>query len=143
MANDEDRPPLSEAQLEIMGIVWKRGEATSPEVWRDLEPRRAVSRNTVQTLMSRLVEKGWLLAAPRGRSVLYRPTAPRDRTLGAIVGRLVETAFGGRVEGLVMALLDGRGVSPEEAERIRALIDAAGEPSASADRLPDPEDGGA
>jgi hypothetical protein len=41
------------------------------------------------------------------------------------VRRLVDTAFGGSAEGMVMALLQGRGVSKEEAERIRAMIDRA------------------
>jgi predicted transcriptional regulator len=42
-----------------------------------------------------------------------------------MVRKLVDTAFGGSAEGLVIALLDGRGVSRDEAERIRAMIDRA------------------
>jgi BlaI family transcriptional regulator, penicillinase repressor len=119
-------PPLSEAQLEIMNVVWERGEATVAEVWKALAGRRRVARNTVQTLMARLEEKGWLLCQAEGHAFRYRAAAPREATLGALVRKLVDTAFAGSAEGLVVALLDGRGVSKDEAERIRAMIDRAG-----------------
>lgn len=118
-------PALSEAQLEIMGVVWSRGEATVAEVWAALRGRRGVARNTVQTLMARLEERGWLLRRDEGRGVRYRAARPREATLGAMVRRLVDTAFEGSAEGLVLALLDGRGVSEAEAGRIRAMIDRA------------------
>ena len=44
-----DLPPLSEAQLEIMNIVWDRGKATVRDVWRALARRRPLARNTVST----------------------------------------------------------------------------------------------
>ena len=50
---------------------------------------------------------------------------PREATLGTMVRRLIDTAFGGSAEGLVMALLHGRGVSKEEAREIKKLIDRA------------------
>ena len=53
------------------------------------------------------------------------PPVPRDATLGTMISRLVQTAFGGSAEGLMVALLHDRGVSKEEAARIRAMIDQA------------------
>ena len=108
-----------------MNLVWDRGEATVAEVWKALGERRKVARNTVQTLMARLEERGWLIASDEGHAFRYRAARPRDATLGAMVRRLVDTAFGGSAEGLVLALLDGRGVSADEAGRIRAMVDRA------------------
>lgn len=121
----EPQAPLSEAQLEIMNVVWARGEATVGEVWKALAGRRKVARNTVQTLMVRLEEKGWLLCRDEGHAFRYLAARPREATLGAMVRKLVDTAFEGSAEGLVLALLDGRGVSKDEAGRIRAMIDRA------------------
>ena len=73
--------------------------------------------------MARLEEKGWLLCRDEGHAFRYRAASPRGATLGAMVRKLVETAFEGSAEGLVLALLDGRGVSKDEAKRIRAMID--------------------
>ena len=118
-------PPLSEAQMEIMNVVWDRGEATVADVWKALSARRKVARNTVLTMITRLEEKGWLSRDAEGHAFRYRAAVPREATLGTMVRRLVDTAFGGSAEGLVMALLHGRGVSKEEARRIRKMIDRA------------------
>lgn len=125
MTPQDSRPPLSEAQLEIMNVVWDRGEATVADVWKAVAARRKVSRNTVLTMLTRLEEKGWLSCDEEGHAFRYRATVPREVTLGTMIGRLVDTAFGGSAEGLVMALLHGRGVSREEARRIRTMISRA------------------
>src|SRR5262245_5032951 len=118
-------PPLSPAQLEIMHVVWERGEVTVAEVWKELAAHRPVARNTVQTVMTRLEEKGWLPSRTDTHAFRYRAAAPRASALGALVRRLVDTAFAGSAEGLVLALLDGRGVTKAEAQKIRSLIDRA------------------
>lgn len=116
-------PRLSDAQIEIMNVVWDRGEVTVADVWKALASRRKVARNTVLTMITRLEEKGCLNRDDAGHAFRYKAAVPRDTTLGTVVRRLVDTAFGGSAEGLVMALLQGRGVSKEEAARIRAIID--------------------
>jgi BlaI family penicillinase repressor len=126
MAEPDPLPPLSEAQIEIMNVVWNRGEVTVADVWKALSARRTVARNTVLTMITRLEEKGWLCRDDAGHAFRYRAAVPREATLGTMIRRLVDTAFGGSAEGLVMALLHDRGVSKEEAKRIRAMIDRAG-----------------
>jgi predicted transcriptional regulator len=118
-------PPLAEGQLEIMNVVWERGEVTVGEVWKALSGRRRVARNTVQTLLGRLKDRGWLLSRTDGHAHRYRAAVPRGDALRGMARRLVDLAFGGSTEGLLAALLGRRGVSAEEAERIRALIDQA------------------
>jgi predicted transcriptional regulator len=126
MAKAKDElPALSEAQLEIMHVVWDGGEVTVTDVWNVLAGRRPVARNTVLTLMDRLEKKGWLKRRADGQAHYYTAAAPRAATLGQVVHRLVDAAFAGSAEALVLALLEGRGVSDEEARRIRQLIDKA------------------
>lgn len=115
--------PLSDAQLEIMDVVWELGEATVAQVREVLAERRAVARNTVQTQLTRLESKGWLTHDERDGAFVYRATRPRRPTLAGIVDRMIDRAFGGAADELVLALLHGRGVTPEEAERIRRMID--------------------
>ncbi len=125
MAGHESLPPLSEAQLEIMHVVWERGEATVADVWKVLSARRTVARSTVVTMLMRLEEKGWLRCDQEGHAFRYKATLPREATLGTVVERLVDTAFGGSAEGLVLALLHDRGISKEEARKIKKMIDRA------------------
>ena len=93
------------------------------DVWQDLTARREIARNTVLTVIDRLAKRGWLQKKPVGNTHLYQATVPRGQALGGVVERMVETAFSGSADRMVMALLDGRGVSKEEAAKIRQLID--------------------
>jgi len=120
-----DAAAPSRAQLAIMQVVWDRGEATVAEVWKTLSGARPVARNTIQTMMTRLEEKGWLHSRAEGRAFLFRATRTREEVLGGMVKRLVDSAFGGSAEGLILTLLKERGVSPDEAKRIRKMIDGA------------------
>ena len=118
-------PPLSDAQLEIMNVVWDGGTVTFAQVRDRLLVKRPIARNTVQTMMTRLEQKGWLRHRRNGKSFVYSPTVERATTLRGMVASLVEAAFAGSADDLVMALLDGRGISDEEAKRIRKMIDEA------------------
>ena len=117
--------PLAEGQLEIMEIVWERGEVTVAEVWKTLAARRKVARNTVLTVLQRLVEHGWLLCRTDSHAHRYRAAVAREATLRTMAQRLVDVFFAGSTEGLLAALLNQRKVSSAEATRIRALIDRA------------------
>jgi BlaI family transcriptional regulator, penicillinase repressor len=125
MAKKDPLPPLSEAQLEILHVIWKRGEATVGDVWTELSQRRPIARNTVQTMIVRLEDKGWLKHRAEGHTFLYRATQPAHAVRRKMTRRLVETLFHGSTEGLLLALLEKESLSPEEAERIRAAIDQA------------------
>ncbi len=117
-------PPLSEAQLEIMEIVWERGEVTVAAVWKTLAERRSLTRNTVQTLMSRLDNRGWLRHRADGKTFYFRAAHPQKAAQRQLLQKLIQSAFGGAAEGLVMTLLSN-GVSTEEAQRIRDMIEKA------------------
>ena len=118
---------LTPAQLEIMSIFWEHGELGVAQVWRMLAEKRPVARNTVQTMLTRLVERGWLRSRAEGNAFYFRASHPRKSALRGILGQLVDTAFGGSTSGLVMALLENRQLPAEEAERIRKMIDEAQE----------------
>jgi len=122
MAKSKLPPSLSETQFEIMNVVWDRGEATVGHIWRTLSAQRSVARNTIQTMIVRLEEKGWLRHRSEGNAFVYSATVPRQTTLRHMVRQLVDTAFAGSAEGLVMTLLEDRGLSPAEAERIRRML---------------------
>ena len=113
-----DPNPLTKAQREIMEIVWERGEATVSEVRKRLAVKREVARNTVQTMMVRLEERGWLTHREDGRTFVYSAKRPRKASLGAKVVQMIDRFFAGSPEEMVSALIEYRGLSPDEAQRI-------------------------
>ncbi len=122
MGRLEDLPPLSEAQIELMSVLWQKGECSVTEVLEVLQQRREVSRNTVQTTLSRLENKGWLTHRELSGIFIYSPTVTRESSQRKAVKRLLESTFGGSAEGLVLALLGSGQVTEAEMERIRKLI---------------------
>ena len=119
-------PPLSEAQLEIINVVWDQGTATVGQVLKVLSKRRSISRNTVSTMVTRLEDKGWLRHRIVEGTFLYSATHPREKVLPRMVHRLVDAAFQGSAEGLVLSLLEGGRLSADEVERIKAMLEKAG-----------------
>ena len=117
--------PLSPAQLEIMEIVWDKGEVAAVEVRQLLANERELARETVRTMLERMEDKGWLKHRAVGRTFFYSAAVPREATAGQKVIELIDTVCGGSPERLMTALLDYRGLSAEEAARIEALIKQA------------------
>ena len=121
----KNKAPLSRAQREVMEVIWDLGEAGVLEVTQAINQQRPIARNTVRTLMERMEEKGWLRHRSEGRSYIYSATVPREESLGQRVMDMVDKACGGNPEKLMMALMQYRGLSDEEASRIRAMLDDA------------------
>ncbi|MEX2137858.1 MAG: BlaI/MecI/CopY family transcriptional regulator [Pirellulales bacterium] len=118
-----DTSPLTAAQREIMEIVWERGEVNVADVREALSAKRDVARNTVQTMMVRLEDRGWLTHREAGRSFVYSARRARKVSLGAKVSQMVDRLFAGSPEEMVTALIEYRGLTPSEADRIREMID--------------------
>ena len=118
-------PGLSQSQREIMEIVWDCGEVSAIEVRDILSKKRDLAKNTVRTLLDRMEEKGWLKHREDGRTYLYSAAQPREASIGQKVLEVVEHVCGGSPEELVTALLDYRGLSPQELKRIRTMLDEA------------------
>lgn len=125
MSDEWELPTLSESQHEIMNVVWDRSECSVADVWKILNERRGITRNTVHTLIVRLEEKGWLTHRDGDGSsggFVYSPTVSREETQQRCVRRMIETVFDGSAEGLVLTLLCSGGLSKGEADRIRRRI---------------------
>jgi predicted transcriptional regulator len=118
---------LTPVQIEIMDLFWDHGELGVAQVWKLLGERRPIARNTVQTMLSRLAEKGWLQSRAEGNAFYFRAARPRKSALSKIAGQLVDTVFAGSASRLFATLLESRRISPDEAQRIRELIDRAEE----------------
>ena len=115
-------PGLSQSQREIMEIVWERGEVSAVDVREILSKKRDLAKNTVRTLLDRMEEKGWLKHREDGRSYLYSAKVPRTVSLGARVSQMVDQYFTGSPEEMVTALIEYRGLTSQEAGRIREMI---------------------
>ena len=112
----------TERELEILKILWNRGEATVREVYDQMSRDSPVVQNTVQSFLRTMEEKGLVRHRVDGRTFIYAPTVERHRTAQGLVSRLLQRAFDGAVDQFVQSLLSLRRASPEELAKLEELI---------------------
>jgi predicted transcriptional regulator len=122
MKNDAVTRP-TEAELEILQILWKHGPCTVRFVNDQLNQKRTVGYTTTLKIMQLMFEKKLLERDESTRSHLYRATVKEKETQGLLLDRFLETAFGGSALKLVMQALGNHKASTEEISQIRDLLD--------------------
>ena len=115
---------LSPANLEIMKIIWRLGEASVSDVFEAVNSRRKdkLRRTTIQVQMNRLEEYGWLKHREVGRTHHFRAVRGRQRTERDIINDLKNRLFGGSRIELVKSLIDESDLEPEEIAELRELL---------------------
>ena len=113
---------LSDAELELMAVLWARSPLAASEVIAAAPSERDWSATTVKTMLARLVEKGALETKADGRRFLYSPTVARDSIAADQAGRLVDRLFGGRLSPLVAQLAASRDLSDDDIAELEALV---------------------
>jgi BlaI family transcriptional regulator, penicillinase repressor len=119
-----DVPRPTDAELEILNVLWQRGAATVREVHEELGARKASGYTTVLKTLQIMTEKGLVERDESQRAHLYRARLAQDETRRQLLDDLLARAFDGSATKLVMQALSGRGASAEELTEIRALLDA-------------------
>ena len=119
---------LTDLQLEIMSVLWARGEATVAQVHDAVGERLGLARKTVGTLLFRLEGQGVLAHREEGREYVYRASVTRDEVERATIGNVLRRLFRGDVAAMVSHALEAEEVDPRDVERLRRLLDAYPEP---------------
>ena len=115
--------PLTEAELEIMHVVWELGAATVRQVHDVLAPRRNVAYTTVMTMLGLLAKKGHLKREESGKAFVYRPAHPKGRVVSKMLDDFVSRVFHGSARPLVLALLKDRKISRRDLDEIARLAE--------------------
>ncbi|HEV2148595.1 MAG TPA: BlaI/MecI/CopY family transcriptional regulator [Longimicrobiaceae bacterium] len=118
----KDLSQMTDLQLEIMDVLWVRGEATVADVHDALVERTGLARKTIGTLLGRLEKQGMLAHRENGREFVYRATVPRSGVARATVDNVVSRVFRGDVAAMVSHVLEAGEVREGDVERIRELL---------------------
>jgi predicted transcriptional regulator len=118
------RPPRpTDAELEILTVLWSIGPATVREVHEVIRRRRPAQYSTVLKFMQIMAEKGLVRREEKQRAHIYEAARPREWTQRQLAGDLLERAFGGSAKALLMGALSARKASKEELAELRKLLD--------------------
>jgi len=116
-------PRPTDAELEILKVLWRRGPSTVREVFETLGESKTTGYTTVLKLMQIMAEKGLVVRDESERAHRYEPAAPEDETQRRLVGDLLRKAFDGSAKKLVMQALSTERASAEELSEIRRMLD--------------------
>lgn len=120
---DRDKPLLTDAELELMLILWNLQEGTVHDVLAALPKKRTMAYTTASTIIRILEKKGFVKSRKQGKAHIYSPMltkqAYESRTLGHVVGRLFENT----PSALVARLIDDNNLSKDDIKALKKLLD--------------------
>jgi BlaI family transcriptional regulator, penicillinase repressor len=118
-------PALTDAEAQVMGVLWQVNTASVGDVVTALKETRAVTYSTVQTILRILEKKGYVSHDKVARAFVYRPVVDKRQARRRALRHLVSRLFEGSPSLLVLNVLEDEGIDPTERERLRALIERA------------------
>src|SRR4028118_1697254 len=118
---------VTDRELEILKILWARGESSVREVQEDLNKTSGpVAYSTAQTLLNITeAKKGLVRHVVQGRTFIYIPKKSSDRTIRELTKRFVDRVFDGALDRVMVALLDSKPPRPDELARPRRRLAGA------------------
>ena len=120
MARELPRP--TDAELEILTILWSRGPSSVREVHETISRRRPAQYSTVLKFLQIMAEKGLVCRNKEQRAHIYEAAQPREWTQRQLAGDLLERAFGGNPAQMLIGALSARKSSKRELAEMRELL---------------------
>ena len=115
-------PKPTEAELEILQVLWQEGPSTVRAVHDKLAEKKDIGYTTTLKNMQNMAQKGMLSRDEAVRSHIYKAEIQQKETQKMLLDRFLDNTFGGSAMNMVMQALGNRKTSKEELQQIKALI---------------------
>ena len=113
---------ISDAEWQVMKIIWMQGEQTSTDLIRVLAERFDWSKSTIQTLLARLVEKECLTRKKEGKFFVYSALLTLDQSRDLLVQDIKEKVCSRRIKNLLADLITECDFTQADLEDLEAVI---------------------
>lgn len=118
------QPLLGEREMDLLDTLWRVGPSTAAEVQGRLRARGIdLAYNSVQTMLSRLYEKGVVRRSLEGRAYRYEAADRQESVVRGMVQKITGRFFGGSAGRLAAHLVEESGLKPEDLDRLEELIE--------------------
>jgi len=118
-----DPPRPTDAELEILTVLWSRGPSTVRDVHETIARRKPTQYTTVLKLLQIMAEKGLVQRDETQRAHIYSSSQTQEWTQRQLAGDLLQRAFGGSAKSLLLGALSARRASPEELAELRRFLE--------------------
>jgi len=120
-------PKISEAEWQVMKVLWKSSPATANDIVKKLSGKTHWKRETIRTLINRLVQKKALAFEKKGRQYHYFPLVTESECVKAETKSFLKRFGKSSVEPILAAFVEEENLSPERIRRLRRILKEAAE----------------
>jgi BlaI family transcriptional regulator, penicillinase repressor len=113
---------LTEAELRLMKILWKRGESSVAELVAALSAKKTLAYTSILTTVKILEDKGYVTHRKIGRAFLYTPVVEEDEASNSALRHILHRFFNNSREQLLVSVLGDEDVTAEELQRLKQRI---------------------
>lgn len=115
-------PQISEAEFEVMKIIWKYAPISTNEITEMLTQTTTWSPKTIQTLIKRLVNKKVLTYEKQSRVFVYTPLVKESDYIGQESNSLLERFYNGDITAMLSAYIENDRLSEDDIDSLRSLL---------------------
>lgn len=120
---ESNLPRPTDAELEILNVLWRRGPSTVREVFETIGETKQTGYTTVLKFMQIMSEKGLVRRDESERAHRYEAALAKEETQRQLIGDLLQRAFDGSARKLVLQALSTERASADELAEIRSMLD--------------------
>ncbi|SHH06500.1 BlaI/MecI/CopY family transcriptional regulator [Pedobacter caeni] len=113
----------TESELEILQILWEKGNCTVREVHEILEKNKEAGYTTTLKLMQIMSEKGLVIRDTSSKTHIYKALVNQQKTEQHLVNKMIDNVFNGSAARLVMQALGNHSASQDEIDSIKKYLD--------------------
>ncbi len=113
----------TESELEILQVLWQKGQATVREVHEELSATKDAGYTTTLKLMQIMNEKGLVTRDDSSKTHIYQANVSKEKTQQHLVSKMMNTLFDGSASQLVMRALGGSKPGKKEIAEIQKILD--------------------
>lgn len=118
----KELPQISEAEFEVMKIVWKYAPINTNEITDHLLQTTNWSPKTIQTLIKRLTTKGALTYEKQGRIFVYTPAIQEQKYLEQKSSSFLKRYYDGNITAMLASYIESDGLSQDELDTLRTML---------------------
>lgn len=115
---------ISESELEVMQVLWKNGESTSIDIVKEVAKKKEWKSNTIMTLVSRLVSKGFIeVIRDKGALLLYKPVISEYNYKSKETNNFIDRMYEGSLNNMLVAFAKSKQLTKQDLQDLMKLID--------------------
>ena len=119
----KELPKISDAEWEVMKIIWNKEEVTSGEIISELQEKSEWKASTIKSLISRLLNKEAISFNKNGKEYLYYALVSEEQCVKEESESFLNRVFNGSLNSMVLNFVKNQKLSQDDIKELRSILD--------------------